>query len=490
MLILPLHRPFTRANFPFATVLLVVINAFVFFALQAGDEPAMKQAQAYYLQSGLGRIEAQAYESYLRDTGQNEALAELSDVPQRQRAAYVGLHTMTDVAFARALHSGSLLASQDAMAQWRPLRADYEALQGKVFTLRYILRSSEVDPWRMLAAAFLHGDAMHLIGNMVFLLALGLLVEGALGPMRFIGVYLLGAMGASAASLLWRWGEAGGGLGASGAIAALMGAFCVIWGWRPVRFFYWFGVIFDYVRAPAIWLLPAWLGWEVYNLLVNDDLGVGFDAHAGGLVSGALLGAVLVGLGQVRVGFMQDDAAAAPDTRWERAQAHLGRMQLAEAEALLVELAQEQPQRFDVRVALYRVARNSGRRDRLVQRSGELLAIAPGDADGVQVQREAVTALDAAGAALDETQRHALARRWIGIGALDPVQALLIDGEVGASSSASQAQLWFELALGYRDRQASQAQARALRELIERHPQQPQAAKARFLLENELSGAG
>nr|WP_237653481.1 rhomboid family intramembrane serine protease [Xanthomonas translucens] len=178
----------------------------------------------------------------------------------------------------------------------------------------------------MLSSAFLHADGLHLFGNMLFLVVLGTLLEGAIGRWRFLLVYLLGAFGASAFSLAWRWGEAGGGLGASGAIAGLMGAFCVVWGRRPVRFFYWFVVVFDYVRGPAIALLPLWLGWELYNLLVNGDAGIGFDAHAGGLVIGALLGAALVAMRQTREAFMRDEAVAAADDRWERAQRHLGRL--------------------------------------------------------------------------------------------------------------------------------------------------------------------
>ncbi|TWI03076.1 rhomboid family protein [Luteimonas cucumeris] len=491
MLILPLHQPLTRATFPIVTMLLVLVNAFVFLTLQGGDTKRIGQLQRFYVEHDLGTFEIQAYEKHLRDTQQHEALAELRAVPAARRAGYVAMRTLNDVAFSRALHDGALFEDATELERWRPLRSRYEALRDEVFTLRHIARSSEADPWRMFASAFLHGDVMHLIGNMIFLMALGLLVEGALGPLRFLGVYLLGAMGASLASLWWRWGDGGGGLGASGAIAALMGAFCVVWGRQPVRFFYWFGVVFDYVRAPAIWLLPVWLGWEVYNLLANDDLGIGFDAHAGGLVSGALLGAVLVATGQVRDGFIRDAAAAeAQDTRWERAQAHLGRMQLVEAEALLDELAREQPQRFDVRLALYRAARNAGRRDRLLQRARELLALTADDASGVQAQREALAELEKAGVVLNDDERHALLKRWIGAGALDAAEALLDAGDVGRVPAAVQAQLWFELALGYRDRQARQAQARVLRGLVERHPEQPQAVKARFLLEHELNGAG
>ncbi|MGH8080633.1 MAG: rhomboid family intramembrane serine protease, partial [Lysobacter sp.] len=262
MLILPLHRPFTRANFPFVTVLLALANVFVFLALQSGDRVGLQALREYYLDSGLGEIEAPAYRQHLHDTGQRAAMDAFAAVGESEKIAYVGMRSQTDVGFAQALSSGALFPDPQTLERWKPLRARYETLQQDVFTLRHIMRSSEIDPWRMFSAAFLHGDPMHLIGNMVFLLALGLLVEGAVGPLLFAALYVLGAYGSSAASLYWRWGEAGGGLGASGAIAAVMGAFCLVWGLRPVRFFYWIGVIFDYVRAPAILLLPLWLGWE------------------------------------------------------------------------------------------------------------------------------------------------------------------------------------------------------------------------------------
>lgn len=486
MLILPLHRPFTRANFPFVTVLLALANAFVFFALQTGDAPRLQALQRQYLDSGLGALEAPAYRRHLELSGQRPALAALDAVPERDREAYVGARTLTDVAFVRALADGALFADVAQLQRWKPLRAEYERAQAEVFTLRHIMRSSEFDPGRMLSAAFLHGDFMHLLGNMVFLLALGLLVEGAVGPALFVLLYLLGAYGSAAASLWWRWGEAGGGLGASGAIAALMGAFCLVWGLRPVRFFYWIGVVFDYVRAPAIWLFPAWLGWELFNLLTRSDLNIGFDAHAGGLVTGALVGAAYVALGRVRGEFVDEPIEAAADTRWERAQQHLGRMQLAEAEALLAELAQEQPRRFDLRLARYRVARNGARRDALAQRSVELLALDPDDAAQARTQAEALAALDAAGHATEPARRQALLRAWTRAGALDAVETALDHASATQLPDENAAQASLELALAHRDHGRPAEQAKWLQRVIERYPGQPQAQKARFLLEHEV----
>jgi membrane associated rhomboid family serine protease len=483
MLILPLHKPLNRETFPWVTMLLVLANVLVFFGLQSSDGTALARARAYYLGSGLGGYELPAYERYLQRNGQADALEELQDEPERRRFAYVAASTINDVAFERALAEGSLFDDAEQQQAWAPLRSRYDVLLGEVFTLRHNLRNSEWSPWRMLASAFLHGGLGHLIGNMLFLIALGLLLEGAIGPLRLLGVYLLGALGASAVSLLWRWGEPGGGLGASGAIAALMGAFCVVWGRHPVRFFYWFGVVFDYIRAPAIVLLPLWLGWELYNLFFSDEKGIGFDAHAGGLMMGALLGGVLVLARQTRPAFMLDgDAASRVDDRWERAQRHLGRMENLEAERLLAELAAEQPQRFDLALARCRVARNAGQRRALRDRVLELLALSAADVGQAQTQRAALQelSLDQVSVALGLS----LACRWSELGLLAEAEALLQRLEEATASREVVAQAWLSLAMRHAEQNMLDGQRRILDLLVGRYADQPQAAKARFLLDN------
>ncbi|WP_434213234.1 rhomboid family intramembrane serine protease [[Pseudomonas] boreopolis] len=483
MFILPLHKPLDRETFPWITMLLVLANVLVFFGLQAGDDAAFARARAYYLESGLGRYELPAYERYLQQAGRGDALAELRRQPEPLRFAYVATGTVNDPAFQRALAAGGLFEDAGQESAWEPLRRRYDALLGEVFTLRHNLRSSEWSPWRMVAAAFLHGGVMHLVGNMLFLVALGLLLEGAIGPLRLLAVYVLGAFGASAASLLWRWGQPGGGLGASGAIAALMGAFCVVWGRRPVRFFYWFGMVFDYARAPAIVLLPLWLGWELYNLLFGGEKGIGFDAHAGGLVTGALLGGVLVLARQTRPDFMHDAGEAGTgDDRWERAQRHLGRMENLEAERLLADLAAEQPQRFDVALARCRVARNAGQRSALRDRALELLALTATDAEQARAQRAILQELPPG--ALPARQLLSLARRWSELGLLAEAEALLQSAGQADASREWVAQAWLSLAMRHAEQNAPEGQRRILGLVAERYADQPQAAKARFLLDN------
>lgn len=475
VLILPLHRPLTRHTFPFMTAALLLVNVFVFLVLQSGDTMRRMEAAEQYVESGLGALELPAYRRHLDNIDADEALAEFDALPDDDaRIHLLALSSGNDVGFEQALREGDVFASSDDRAAWQPLHAAHAERLDDIFTLRHLQRSSEFDAWRMIAATFLHGDLGHLIGNMLFLVLLGLLVEGALGPWRFLLLYLAGGFGASAASLAWRWGEVGGGLGASGAIAALMGAFCVLWGRRPVRFFYWFFVVFDYVRAPAIWLLPAWLGWEVWNLLVNSDAGIGFDAHAGGLVTGALLGVVLVRLGQVREDFLHEDTPGAIDTRFEQAQDLLGRMQLVEADLLLNALQTEQPARFDVALARYRIAAHGRDVALRTQRARTLLGLPAPDADAVRVQREAM----AHAAPLPDELRNAVLRRWLALGAFDAVEQTLL----ASTDPANDAARWFDLALRRREAGDAPGATRALQTLVARCPDSAQAGKARFLL--------
>jgi hypothetical protein len=123
---------------------------------------------------------------------------------------------------------------------------------------------------------------------MVFLFLFGFSVELALGHGTYLACYLLGAVGAS---LMAGWayaGNGGYGLGASGAISALMGMYAVMYRLKRIRFFYQLFFYFNYVTAPALLLLPTWIINELLQHLVGGR-GIAYMAHLGGLLSGAAL---------------------------------------------------------------------------------------------------------------------------------------------------------------------------------------------------------
>jgi hypothetical protein len=230
----------------------------------------------------------------------------------------------------------------------------------------------------MVWAMFMHGGLEHLLGNMLFLVVLGLLVEGALGPWWYLGLYVAGGLGASVATVAWHWGDQGLALGASGAIAALMGAYCVIWGLRRIRVFYWFFVVFDYVRVPALVLLPFWLGWQLLNLWLNSGANIGFDAHAGGIAFGAASAWLLRRGGRVRDAFVEEDERE--ERREGHAQAytqaleHIGKLEISSARRLLERIDADEPGQLHVMVALYRCARYGGTPAQVDAAAGRVLS--------------------------------------------------------------------------------------------------------------------
>jgi membrane associated rhomboid family serine protease len=491
VLILPLHRPLTAATFPFATALLVLLNVLVYFGGQAGDDEIREEAARYWQESGLGSIEAPAYATWHAAHAGAARVpdSDLEVLPEDVRALVA---IQQDPAFLDDLRAGRAITPQDPdYARWRPLRTEFDRLWDRSFTDRNLLRFGELSLRRMFMAMFLHGDAGHLFGNMLFLAFVGLLVEGALGSRQFLALYVLGGLGAQLASLAWRSGEIGSALGASGAIAALMGAFCVLWGRRKVRFFWWFFVVFDYVRAPALWLLPVWLGWEVVNLLWNEGAGVGFDAHAGGILSGAGLAAVVVLLGRERRDYLDaDDAPAVSNARavvsdasFQQALAHLARLETAQARALLAPLAAAPDAAPPVRVAWYRCCRYDPATGDVHAAALRVLQ-ARGDA-GAREERAQVLDdyLKAQGgrAGFAAAAGVAVAREWIDSGSPEDAARLLAALE-DADGAAGVADAWLALARRWHDANRPDRARAVCEEVQRRFPDSPAAAKAAFLL--------
>lgn len=486
MLILPLHRPFNRANFPFATIALVLVNAFVFFFLQSQDEAAGERALRYYQQAQLGRVELPVYREWLAqhpDARRQQLLEQYGEMP----ALTVQL-IQSDADFLEALRADRLVTAENAhYASWKEGRSEFDRLWQRRFTERHQLQYSGFSPARLFTSMFLHGDFGHLLGNMVFLVMLGLLVEGALGSALFLAVYLLGGLGGSLVSLALHWGEPGGALGASGAIAALMGAYCVLWGLRKVRVFWWAFVVFDYSRIAALWLLPFWLGWELFNLLANPDAGIGFDAHAGGIASGALLAWGVRALGWERREFLDEDEKAdqakAQQDGLELALQHLGRLEVAPARKLLEPLDRAGPPSLDVRIALYRCARYAKLPAAMRDALQRVLELPLADAAAVRKVKAVIDdyrKVDADGLVLQPAQSLQLARAWLRIGADKDAEPLLRELGQRLPDHPGLAELCWQVA--QRAREGS-ADWRARLELIVRHcPRSELAPKAQFLL--------
>lgn len=484
MLIMPLHRTLTRANFPWMTLALILANAFVFFALQLGDGATIENAMTYYAEHGLAETEVPAYRAWLdRTRGEDELRDERVE-------EYEVFAIESDAPFLADLEAGRVITPDtDGYAEWKADRAEFDALWYRNVTQRWVLRFSEIAPVRMLGSMFLHGGVGHLVGNMLFLAVLGLLVEGALGPLLFLAIYLLGGLGGTLVSLAFHWGDPGTALGASGAIASLMGAYCVLWGTRKVRFFWWFFVVFDYVKAPALILLPIWLGWEVVNLVWNQGAHVGFDAHAGGIATGALLALGVRALGWERHDFLDEDRVAdenaASRAALAKADEHIGRLEIPAARALLEPLAERAPDDVAVAAALYRCARYERGMPRIDAAARAVLAMPVVGGANVRAQKAVCDDyLKTRGdhAIVPPPLAIALASRWPAIGAGEDAAKLLARIVDRAPAAPGLEAACLALARALRERGEGRNAVDILEQIVRTWPASDGAEKARILL--------
>jgi membrane associated rhomboid family serine protease len=136
---------------------------------------------------------------------------------------------------------------------------------------------------------FLHGGWLHLGGNMLFLWVFGNNIEDRMGSGPYLGFYLLAGLAAAAAHIAVQPDSTVPVVGASGAVAGVMGAYLVLFPNVRIRsLFFFFFILFRDV--PAKWLLGFWF---VSQFFINPADGVAWVAHVGGFAFGALVALVL-----------------------------------------------------------------------------------------------------------------------------------------------------------------------------------------------------
>lgn len=148
----------------------------------------------------------------------------------------------------------------------------------------------------LVSSMFLHGDVFHIGFNLLFLWIFGNNVEDRLGHVGFVGFYLAGGFVAAAAQVAADPGSTVPVIGASGAIAAVLGAYVVLWPRARVLSLVYFGLFFQVLQVPAVVLLGIWFLVQIGGALMSTGSsggGVALFAHIGGFVAGAALGLII-----------------------------------------------------------------------------------------------------------------------------------------------------------------------------------------------------
>ncbi len=185
-----------------------------------------------------------------------------------------------------------------------------------VFTTDYLLVITEgainagafafgvSSPLKFFSAVFLHAEPFHLLGNMLFLWVFGPPVESRLGAVKFLAIYFLtGLMGSMLQSLLDTafHGAPVMGIGASGCIMGIIGAYWYIYTWSTVcvAYFFWFTMLFvrwGVWEVAAIWIIGIYFLMDLFDGLVlgafGSSGGVANLCHVGGAATGVLICAI------------------------------------------------------------------------------------------------------------------------------------------------------------------------------------------------------
>jgi membrane associated rhomboid family serine protease len=161
----------------------------------------------------------------------------------------------------------------------------------------------------MLTSMFLHGGWLHLLGNMLFLWIFGNNVEDRLGALPFLLFYLVGGIAAALTQVVIDPQSEIPLVGASGAIAAALGAYIVLFPGARILSLVFLGFFYQLLEVPAIIVLGFWFALQLLSGFASFGAetaqgGVAFFAHIGGFVFGLAVGLLLrvVGAGASRRG--------------------------------------------------------------------------------------------------------------------------------------------------------------------------------------------
>ncbi|MFO0725927.1 MAG: rhomboid family intramembrane serine protease [Myxococcota bacterium] len=253
------------------------------------------------------------------------------------------------------------IGDSDEQEQYLALEAQIQKLLGQHPVHKLGYRPGIDSIWAMLTSMFTHGGFMHLIGNMLFLYLVGTSIEDRWGRLRFLLFYLVGGLVAVATYAGLHWGESARYVGASGAIAAGMGAFTLLFATTKIRFFYSIFLLrMGTFAAPAWLVLPLWFLQQVLESTAEaSGGGVAYSAHVGGFAFGAVAALAIRGLGLDRRFSEETDKATGG---WTEDPLYATALSLADgaqdraAMAKLSELLSRRPEHRGARVLMFELA--------------------------------------------------------------------------------------------------------------------------------------
>ena len=180
MLIIPMTGKLSWRNPPVITIFLILINCFVYFGIQSGDDERYEAAAKYYVSSDLAGIEIGKFVEYMKEAkrGEEVSLPEGKKLNDPVAVAHLRYKMMEDSDFMAKLNGDQIIAVSDPVyPRWKELKSKHEKMLSEVISEVYGYRPAGGSLTTAFTYMFLHGSASHLIGNMVFLWLVGCTLE-------------------------------------------------------------------------------------------------------------------------------------------------------------------------------------------------------------------------------------------------------------------------------------------------------------------------
>lgn len=357
MLIPIRHDNMTARRWPVVTLALIAINTVVFlFTMMAMENEAPELGE---VKSHILILAALHPELTMKPESQRLVDGFKQSHPDQWKYVQDPYRDVIDP------YDAKIKMMEDAsklQAEMDSLNEQYVKLSSSSIVEQYAFLPANPRPISYLTANFLHGGWLHLIGNMWFLWLAGFVLEDVWGRWLYSAFYLIAG---AAALQFYAWTNPGSitpTLGASGAVAALMGAFLVRFPKMKIEMAWvLYFSIFRWMRtgnpfriwrfkAAAYWLLPLWLLMEVlFGTLFGSMGGVAHWAHVGGFLFGALAALAIQhsGLEHKANKAIEEQVSWNADPELEQASGMMEHGQLDEALALLTNYVAVKPNSLD-----------------------------------------------------------------------------------------------------------------------------------------------
>jgi len=352
-MLIPLgHENMRGRRWPVVTIAIIALNVFIFLGTHGSMDrqaPEMFEARTHILMLAALhpelKLPAKAQELVTSFQTRNPSLWQEMKNPNRD---------VEDAWDARIRLQEKPEVLQEEMDS---LSSRYAELESGSILGRYAFVPARPSGMSYITANFLHAGWLHLIGNMWFLWLAGAVLEDTWGRILYPAFYLIAGALALQVHALVNAGSLTPAIGASGAIAGLMGAFLVRFPTTKLDMAWVLMYRIYRFKAAAYWLLPMWLLTEIfYGSLFGQLSGVAHWAHIGGFVFGALIALAVraSGLEQMAEKQIQEKVTWVSHPLLAEATEQLAKKQLDDAASTLRRLIQEKPDSIDA----YRMLQN------------------------------------------------------------------------------------------------------------------------------------